>query len=62
MQEADEALAFHHFHPFVLMHILGDNSDDLRHSLIGGVLRPNAADVINWRPLEALGTRSYIIL
>ena len=56
-----EALAFHHFHSFVLMHILGDNSDlvgddndDHQHSLIRGVLQPNAADVINWRPLEKL--------
>jgi hypothetical protein len=67
--EADEALALHHFHSFVLMHILGDNSDlfgddndDHQHSLIGGVPRPNATDVINWRPLEAPGTRSHIIL
>jgi hypothetical protein len=58
--EANEALALHHFHLFVLMHILGDNSDsfgddndDHQHSLIGGVPRPNVADVINWRPLEA---------
>jgi hypothetical protein len=52
--EADKALALHHFHSFVLMHILGDNSDlfgdnndEHQHSLIGGVPRPNAADVIN---------------
>jgi len=67
--ETDEALALHHFHSFVLMHIFGDNSylfgddnDGHRHSLIGGVLRSNAADVINQRPLEALGTRSHTIL
>ena len=67
--ETDEALALHHFHSFVLMHIFGDNSylfgdgnDDHRHSLIGGVLRSKALDVINWRPLEALGTRSHTIL
>jgi hypothetical protein len=67
--EADEVLALHHFHLFVLMHILGDNSDsfgddndDHQHSLIGGVLQPNDADVINWRPLEAPGTRSHTIL
>ena len=54
MLEANEALALHHFHLFVLMHILGDNSylfgddnDDHWHSLIGGVLLPNAAHVIN---------------
>jgi hypothetical protein len=65
--EADEALALHVFHSFVLMHILGDNSylfkddnDDHRHSLIGGVLEPKAV-VINWRPLEASGTRSHTI-
>ena len=59
--ETDEALALRHFHSFVLMHIFGDNSylfgddnNDYRHSLIGGVLRSNAADVINQRPLEAL--------
>jgi hypothetical protein len=52
--EADEALALHHFHSFVLMHIHGDNSnlfgddnDDHRYSLIRGVLRPNATNVIN---------------
>jgi hypothetical protein len=67
--EADEALVLHHFHLFVLMHVLGDNSDlfgddndDQQHSLIGGVPRPNTADVINWRPLEAPGTRSHTIL
>jgi hypothetical protein len=67
--EADEALALRHFHSFVLMHIHGDNSYllgddnyDHRHSLIGGVPWLNAADVINWRPLEAPGTRSHTIL
>jgi hypothetical protein len=67
--EANEALALHHFHLFVLMHILGDDSylfgddnDDHQHSLIGGVLQPNTVDVINWRPLEASGTRSHTIL
>ena len=52
--EGDEALALHHFHSFVLMNIFGDNSylfgddnDDHQHSLIGGVLLSNAADVIN---------------
>jgi hypothetical protein len=67
--EADEALALHHFHLFVLMHIHGDNSylfgdnnDNHRHSLIRGVLRPNTADVINRRPLEAPGTISHTIL
>jgi hypothetical protein len=65
----DEALALHNFHSFVLMHILGDNSDlfggdndDHRHSLIGSVMQPNVVDVINWRPLEAPGTRSHTIL
>jgi hypothetical protein len=67
--EANEVLALHHFYSFVVMHILGDNSDsfgddndDHQHSLIGGVPRPNAADVINWRPLEVPGTRSHTIL
>jgi len=67
--EADEALALYHFHLFVLMHIHGDNSYllgddnyDHRHSLIGGVPRPNAVDVINWRLLGAPGTRSHAIL
>ena len=67
--EADEALALHHFHLFVLMHIhrdnsylLGDDNCDHRHSLIGGVPRLNAADVSNWRPLEAPETRSHTIL
>jgi hypothetical protein len=67
--EADEALALHHFHSFVLMHIhrdnsylFGDDNDDHRHSLIGDVLWPNATDVINWRPLETPGTRSHTII
>jgi len=39
-----------------------DDNDDHQHSLIGGVLQPIAADVINWRPLEAPKTRSHTIL
>jgi hypothetical protein len=43
--EVDEALALHHFHSSMLMHIHGDDSylfgDDHQHSLIGGVLWPN---------------------
>jgi hypothetical protein len=64
--EADEALALHYFHSFVLMHtwrlpvLFGDDDNDHLHSLIGGVLRFNTADVINRSAFRGHGNqKSY---